>query len=197
MSQGPVTNPSLLIRLREPDDNAAWDTFLKLYEPLILRFCQKRGLQETDARDVTQDVLQSVISAIKNLEYDRSRGLFRSWLFRVIRSKLVDHFRRQGKQVQGTGKTAMHQVLAQQPAQELESEWDRDMEVHLFEWACQQVKPEITSATWQAFWQNAVENRPPSEVAQATGLSVGGVYTAKSRVVARIRAKIREASDFD
>ena len=197
MSKGPETRPSLLVRLKDVHDTKAWDVFIEVYEPLIFRFCKKRGLQDTDARDVTQEVLQSVISAIKKLEYDRTRGLFRSWLFRVVRSKLVDHVRRGAKQVQGSGQTAVHQILAQTPVEELEDEWEREAEIRLFEWACQQVRPCVANATWRAFWMSAVEQKPAGEVAEATGQSVGGVYTAKSRVVARIRTMIREASELD
>ena len=197
MSKDPETRPSLLVRLKDASDTKAWDAFIEVYEPMIFGFCKKRGIEDTDARDVTQDVLQSVVSAIKKLEYDRTRGLFRNWLFRVVRNKLVDHLRRGAKQVQGSGQTAVHQVLAQTPVEELENEWDREAETRLFEWACQQVRPCVANATWVAFWMSAVEQKSSREVAEATGLSVGGVYTAKSRVVARIRTMIREASELE
>lgn len=197
MSQGPITNPSLLVRLREPDDASAWDTFLELYEPLVFGFCRKRGLQEADARDVTQDVLHSVITAIKKLEYDRSKGTFRGWLFQVARSKLANYFKKNAKQARGTGQTVVHQMLAEQPAEELEQEWDEEVEKRLFNWACQQIRPQVETSTWDAFWQNAVENKPAVEVAKSVDISVGAVYIAKSRVISRIRTLIHEVSEFD
>lgn len=197
MAKGPETRPSLLIRLKDANDAADWNAFLEIYEPLIFSFCKRRGLQDNDASDVTQDVLQTVVRAIKKLEYDRTRGLFRNWLFRVVRSKLVDHIRRVTKQVQGSGQTGVHEIIAQTPVEELEHEWDREAEIRLFEWACEQVRPQVAIATWRAFWMSAVEQKPSSEVAKATGLSVGGVYTAKSRVVARIRTMIHEASNLE
>ena len=52
------------------------------------------------------------------------------------------------------------------------------------------MKSEFAPATWQAFWQTAVEDRPPAEVAAELGLSVGSVYVARSRVLARIRRRV-------
>ena len=45
--------------------------------------------------------------------------------------------------------------------------------------------------TWQAFWRTAVEGRSPREVAEALGLSVGAVYIAKSRVLARLKEQVQ------
>ena len=48
--------------------------------------------------------------------------------------------------------------------------------------------------TWQAFWQTAVEGRSPDAVAAELGLSVGAVYVARSRVLARLRRRSDRAS---
>ena len=50
------THPSLLIRLRDARDGAAWALFVEIYTPLIYRYCRKRHLQEADAAEVAQEV---------------------------------------------------------------------------------------------------------------------------------------------
>ena len=50
--------------------------------------------------------------------------------------------------------------------------------------------PTSVDATWQAFFQTAMEGRTPSQVASHVGLSVGAVYVAKSRVIARLRLEV-------
>ncbi len=60
----------------------------------------------------------------------------------------------------------------------------------LFQSAAATVKAEFAPATWQAFWQTAIENRPPAAVALELGLSLGSVYVARSRVLARIRRRV-------
>ncbi len=46
--------------------------------------------------------------------------------------------------------------------------------------------------TWQAFWQTAVERRAPRAVADELGVSVGAVYIARSRILARIKEQIQQ-----
>jgi len=43
-----------------------------------------------------------------------------------------------------------------------------------------------------AFWLTAVENRAASDAAAQVGISVGAVYIAKSRVLARLRERVTE-----
>jgi RNA polymerase sigma-70 factor (ECF subfamily) len=59
-------------------------------------------------------------------------------------------------------------------------------------WAADEVRGEFSALTWRAFWQAGVEGRPAAEVARALGTTVGTVYHCKSRVMARLRAKIEE-----
>jgi DNA-directed RNA polymerase specialized sigma24 family protein len=50
--------------------------------------------------------------------------------------------------------------------------------------------------TFQAFWRVAVDGRSAEEVAEELGMKVGAVYTAKSRVLNRLREEF-EALGFD
>src|SRR6201982_2616634 len=88
MAEIPTTGASLLIRLRDPRDAAAWKEFVELYAPLVYGYARKQGLQDADAADLCQEVLGAVAGAVGRLEYDPQRGAFRNWLFTVVRNKL-------------------------------------------------------------------------------------------------------------
>lgn len=60
MGEPPATRPSLLVRLRDPRDAQAWQELVALYAPLIYGFGRKKGLQDADAADLTQEVLRAV-----------------------------------------------------------------------------------------------------------------------------------------
>ena len=40
----PTTRRSLVLRLRDPRDEAAWAEFVEIYEPLVYRLARKKGL---------------------------------------------------------------------------------------------------------------------------------------------------------
>jgi RNA polymerase sigma factor (sigma-70 family) len=188
----PVTRTTLLVRLRDLQDELAWPEFVATYSPLVYRFCRRRGLQECDATDVAQEVFAAVAAAIPEFEYDKDRGSFRSWLFTVTRSKLNNFYARRARQPQGTGRTTVHQSLDAQPADDEVSDWDEEYQRNLFQLAAEQVQREFESSTWNAFWKAAVENVPASEVASQLSLSTGAVYIAKSRVIKRMRQRVAE-----
>jgi RNA polymerase sigma-70 factor (ECF subfamily) len=193
MSDAPQTRPSLLIRLRDGRDAAAWGAFVALYAPLVYGYARRQGLQDADAADLTQDVMQNVSAAVGRLEYDPQRGSFRGWLRTLAHRRLCDFWERQRRAPAGSGDTAVQQQLEAQPVIESEDRWEREFEQHLFSWAADQVRREVADTTWQAFWQTAVEGKPAGEVGEALGLSIGAVYTARSRAQARIKALIEEA----
>src|SRR5947209_8705553 len=88
MTTPPTTRPSLLLRLRDAGDREAWAQFVDVYAPLVYRLARRRGLQDADAADLTQDVLQAVSRGVRHLEYDPHRGTFRAWLYTVARNQV-------------------------------------------------------------------------------------------------------------
>jgi RNA polymerase sigma factor (sigma-70 family) len=193
MADAAPTRASLLVRIRDAADGSAWAQFVQLYTPLIYGFARKRGLQDADAADLTQDVLAAVSRAVRRLEYDPAKGTFRGWLFTAVRHRLRHYLVQKPHQPQGTGDSQALQHLAEQPAPEEKSDWEQDYEQRLFHWAADQVRPTVADSTWQAFWQTTLESRDPKEVAGELGMQVAAVYMAKSRVLKRLKETMEQA----
>jgi RNA polymerase sigma-70 factor (ECF subfamily) len=62
------TRPSLLLRIRDSADTEAWRQFADLYARVVYGYCRRRGLQDADAADVTQEVLAQVARSIRSFE---------------------------------------------------------------------------------------------------------------------------------
>lgn len=192
MQESPATRASLLVRLRDGADVEAWQEFVRLYAPVIYGFARKRGLQDADAADLMQDVLRSIAATVHRLEYDPLRGTFRGWLFTVTRNKVFNFMESRSRRVQGSGDSRVQQRLEQQADAngQLSAEWDVDYQRALVAQAMERVKGEFQASTWEAFVQTTVQGRAPAEVSARVGLSVGAIYVAKSRVIARLRQEI-------
>jgi len=193
MEQSPVTRASLLVRLRDPNDREAWRQFVEVYAAVVYGFARRRGLQDADAADLMQEVFRAVAAAAGRLEYDPKRGTFRGWLYTVTRNKLYTFLDGQRRQVRGSGDSADQQRLQEQA--ETSEEWDQEYQRRTFAWAAEQVRDEFQEKTWQAFWQTAVEGGDAKAVGQKLGLSPGAVYVAKSRVLARLKEKVKLLPD--
>jgi RNA polymerase sigma-70 factor (ECF subfamily) len=197
MADPPITRPSLLVRIRDARDAQAWQQFVKLYAPLIYGFVRKRGFQDCDAADLTQDVLRAVAGAAGRLDYDPKRGSFRGWLFTVVRHKVQNFAASKERQCQATGDPEMQVRLEETVAPEPDEEalWEQEYERHLFARAVEQVRGAFQESTWQAFWQTALEGKKAKDVAEALGMSVAAVYMAKSRMLAQLKQRIGQLRD--
>ena len=190
-----TTRQSLILRVRDSEDLEAWSVFVDIYGPLIYQYGRRRGLQDADAADLTQDVLQEVVRRIDRFNYDSELGRFRNWLLVIARYKLSHQVRKNGRH-KGVGDTANLRVLEQQSGpDELAERWESEYRSHLFRWAAEQVRAEVSDQSWNAFWGTAVESKAAAEVANVLGMKVGAVYVAKSRVLLRIREVIASVDE--
>lgn len=197
MSVLSTTRLSLLLRIRDSSDAEAWAVFVRIYGPLVHRYGLRHGLQDADAADLVQDVLREITRCIGRFDYDPSLGKFRSWLLTVARYSLSRMRRLKTRQASGTGDSRMLHELNSLPDenQAPDAFWEEEYEQRLFEWAAEEVRPQVKPQTWDAFWMTAVECRSPDEVADRLGMKVGSVYVAKNRILNRLRNKIREIDD--
>ena len=192
MGDSPTTRVSLLLRLRDARDGEAWAEFVDLYAPLVYRLARRHGLQDADAADLTQEVLAALHSSLPRFRYDASRGSFRGWLFTVARNFLRRSAHDRRRHPPASGDSDAHALLEQQPAPPEEVErWEQEYQQRLFEYAAQRVRAHFRPATWEAFWRTSIEGQNARAVAEALHLSVGAVYIARTRVLARIREQIR------
>jgi RNA polymerase sigma-70 factor (ECF subfamily) len=197
MSEAPDTHVSLLLRLRDAGDQQAWAEFVEMYAPLVYRLARRYGLQDADAADLTQDALGAAAAALPRFDYDAGRGSFRGWLLTVARNLLRKFLRSRRRQPAGGGDPAIQALLAQHPAPNEVEEWERDYRRRLFDYVARCVRAQFRPSTWEAFWRTAVGGEDPQAVAAALGLSVGAVYIARTRVLARVREEVRQLESLD
>jgi RNA polymerase sigma-70 factor, ECF subfamily len=186
------TRHSLLLRLSNAQDREAWNDFLEVYESAIFRFACSRGLQSSDAQDVTQKVLAAVLEKSRTWEPSSARGSFGAWLFRVTRNLAAKTWNEQVRNVVGTGDSIDHSPLQQVPeiTEQEKTVFQTEYRRALFRWAAERVRNKFEASTWEAFWLNAVDGRSVAEVAIQLGISNATVHVAKCRVMARIRKEI-------
>lgn len=189
----PETRLSLMHRLREPQDQQAWAEFVAIYQPLVLRVLKQRGLQEADALDVTQQVILAVTQAVQNWQPDGREASFRRWLFSIAR-RLALRFLERGHPRRGVGGSEMLELLENlpEPLPRTEAEFDDEYRNEVFRWAAEQARGEFRESTWQAFWRTCVQQEAIPQAARELGLTVGNVYVARSRVIARLKQFVEE-----
>ncbi|MGI9474857.1 MAG: RNA polymerase sigma factor [Rubripirellula sp.] len=192
MNLDPATRSSLLIRLRDSRDDEAWTEFTAVYEPVIYRMTRRRGMQDADAREIVQEVLVSVATAIDRFDISAA-GSFRGWLSRVTRNATIDRMRRiasRGETVDASG--VIRKLDAVAGEERIGEEFDQDRREQLFRWAASQVRRRTDEVKWMAFWKTSVEGSSIRDVARELGVEEGSIYVSRCRIIKRIRELVHE-----
>jgi RNA polymerase sigma-70 factor (ECF subfamily) len=188
------TRVSLLASLREARNatswNEWWKTFVAAYAPLVYRYARRRGLQDADAADVTQEVLAETARCLPTFEYKPERGRFRGWLGLLTRRQLARFFAKQQRDASRTNGATDHDVLAELAAPQSEAEWTDTFHGQLLRTALDRIRPHFEPPTWQAFAQVWLHQRTAAEAAANLNLPIDAIYLAKSRVLKRLREEL-------
>jgi RNA polymerase sigma-70 factor (ECF subfamily) len=181
------TSPSLLERLRKPEELRAWSRFVELYTPLLFFWSRRLGLSPQDAEDLVQDVFTDLIQKLPEFTYNEQKS-FRGWLRKIVLNKWTDRQRRrQLPTVSGEEANALQLTAA-----ENSPFWEGEHRQFLVRQALEVMQTEFEPTTWKAFWAFVVEGKTGSQVASALGITEGAVYVAKCRVLRRLRQELKE-----
>lgn len=184
------TSSSLLERAKARDPSA-WRWFVAIYSPLVYGWAHRIALQPADAADVMQEVFWAVAENFDQFRSDRQTDSFRGWLWTITRHKLSDHFRLRAKSAHAPGGTEAYLRLQQLPDQPPGSAAARDVVGPIARRALRLIQVDFAEKTWRAFWQTTVDGRAPADVAADLGMTMAGVYQAKSRVLRRLRQELQ------
>jgi len=179
------TRQTLLQRVRQSGDDAAWREFHRLYGDFLYRYARQRGLAHEDAEDIRGECLQAVADRIKRFEYDAARGRFRSWLREIAHHKVVDLLRKRRMPIADTrqlqGKPDEHNAP--------DALWDMAWKSARLTFCLDRVSSQVSSTVFHAFHLTVMEQHPVADVAATLGISANQVYKAKAEVLRRLRSE--------
>ncbi|QEG00779.1 RNA polymerase sigma factor SigD [Stieleria maiorica] len=183
------TSVSLLQRLRDSADEAAWQRFCDLYSPIIRGWLIRRGLNQNDADDVQQSVMEKLAEKLPAFEHNGNTGAFRLWLKNVVANRLTVAWREKQRLGQGAGSEQVGEMAKQlaDPNSQLSQLWDQEYQQRLCERLLSLAEPDFSPQTMSAFRMVFLENRKAKEVGEELGLTANAVRIAQSRVLSRLR----------
>jgi RNA polymerase sigma-70 factor (ECF subfamily) len=180
------TPVSLLERLRDPGETAAWDRFVALYTPLLYHWARRLDLQESDAGDLVQEVYLTLVQELPQFNYQPGKR-FRGWLWTVLVNRWRQRRRQREARPVEAGDDALDNYPAPDSAAPLEEEEYRQ---YLVGRALQLMQADFQPATWKACWEYVVAGRPVEEVAAELGITTNAVHLARARVLRRLRQEL-------
>jgi RNA polymerase sigma-70 factor (ECF subfamily) len=84
-----------LVRRCLRGEDTAWSALLQTHTRKIYNLCYRFTGRTSESEDLTQEVFIKIFQTLKS--FDAAQGTFVTWLHRVARNHLVDHYRRTRK----------------------------------------------------------------------------------------------------
>jgi RNA polymerase sigma-70 factor (ECF subfamily) len=192
------TSLTLLDRLRrDPKDQAAWSEFVARYGPRILQWCRDWRLQESDAQDVTQDVLLRLNALMARFVYDPS-GSFRGWLKTLTHHACLDLAAERRRSGLGGGDLRLEEFWERlQAGDDLVEQLDAEFRREVMDRAMERVRQRVAERTWDAFRLTALEGWSGAAAAERLEMRIARVYGATSEVKEMIREEVRKLEGLE
>lgn len=191
-----TTPVSLLESLQQDPHGEAWRQFVDLYEPWLRDALRRHLLQTADVDDLVQEVMAVLVKEVPHFRPSGRKGAFRAWLRGVTRNRLRELWR-QRRDVPAADRADFTDRLDQlaDDQSELSRLWDREHDHHVVTQLLGSIAGDFEPITWQAFRAFVMEGRKAADVAAELGISEGSVWTAKSRVLKRLREVAKNLLD--
>ena len=179
------TSVNLLQRLKSSEAGDAWTRFVELYAPLIFHWARQHGLQVTDAADLVQDILTTLVVKLRTFEYDSTQR-FRGWLRIMTRNRAIDFLR------------TLTPVPVEPNWEHLEAKTDLDLfeeqeyRNYILQRARAIMQTEFEPSTWKAFWLYVSGDESALQIASKLGISENSVRVSKCRVLRELRHELQD-----
>jgi RNA polymerase sigma factor (sigma-70 family) len=196
MGPAPASTSYTLIQLVQKQDQQAWQTFSGLYSGYIQQRLRLCGIRESDVEDLTQEVLSTVANRVGDFQPQHANGSFRGWVKQVVRSKAVDHFRKEKHTPQAAGGSVGLELEAETEPVFLAAEPDEAAEAtavaELYQRALDVIQGNFETKTWQMFLRVVMEEQSPADVAAEFQVSAAAVRMSKVRILRKLRETLGE-----
>lgn len=190
-----LTSLTLLGRVQDARDATAWGDFVDRYAPQIFEWCRRFSLQESDASDVTQEVLCKLVAQMQTFRYEPEKGRFRGWLKTVTTNVVRDMARSRVRSASQAESEFLELLEDERATTALYESIERAWQLEVLAVAEANVQMRVQPHTWEAYRLTTVEALPAPDVAARMNLPVADVYVAKSRVIKMLRAEVQRLAD--
>ena len=183
LSQVQSTSSPLLRQTRE-GDAIAQEQVLKFTSRWFISGADQQGWTMTDAMDNAQQVFVKLYGSLDS--YHSGRGRFRSWLWQIARNNAIDHFRKQKRDEE------LHRAVAAPSFFDVtpESASGKQLPRVVAQKALEVLMDRYDGRTREVAIELLVKGRPASAVAEQFGISLGAVYTSRSRALKLLRESL-------
>ena len=190
------TNIALIKSVRDPADTESWRKFHDFYAPLLRRYLKRLGLEENAANDVFQDVFVRLLQNLPTFELDKQRGRFRSYLWKLTYSALVDQARRVKVRAQAEEQWVRRfREASDSESRRVQEELNEINRQQILKRVLPRVRSTTSETAWRCFEERLLKGRSGAEIGGELSIPADTVYVYASRVMKLVRQNCAAIAD--
>ncbi len=189
MTEG--TPLSLLDRIRDEGDQAAWREFDGIYRPILRRYAQACRMGPEDVEDVVQHCLATIHKHIEEFQHDAKIGRFRAWLRKIVTNRIRNLVAARSMPTAKTSQldAAQHRETLPENAFN-EIWWNEHLRYYL-----EEVREDVNDKSYRAFHLHVIEQQSVEQVCSLCDCTPNQLYKIKWRITQKLRDKMRGMID--
>ena len=170
-----------IIQRAKKGEASAFGLLYDSYQPQIYRFIFLKVSRREEAEDLTHQVFLQALQHIG--EYEDVGFPFTSWLYRIARNEVIDHYRTRKQAISLDDVDPEYFATLDRAMEDTE----RRLDVRRVTDALKQLKPEYQDVIIMRF----IEDLSPKEIAVALQKSEGAVKLLQHRAVKQLQQLLR------
>ena len=178
------TRATLISKVTDQADEAAWSEFISQYEGYLRVILGRTFLEDQDLEDCLQNTFIRIWELMPEFDYKPERGRFRSWIAQIAINKARIYVR------QATRRTNTKQSIFDLNEVELNNTLDDEWKVFISKKAWENIREDLNEPMRQAFELHleGMSHRDIAEKVQITE-AVSRVY--KQRIIYKLKYEIK------
>ena len=187
------TRVTLLEKLKSKYDDNAWTDFYNLYHGYIGAVLANLKVPASDIDDLIQKVMMVSWKKIPEFEYNKDKGLFRSWLIRITKNTVMNYFSSNSRASKKMQEFSEDQLSKQQML--IDDSAEKEWRIHISKLAWESIRNNYQENAQNVF-DLVTQGFGNKEIAEKLDLKQNTVAVFKKRITEAMREEIIRLDDF-
>ena len=183
------TRETLLAKIKNQHDDAAWEDFVFYYKGFIYIICRRMNLNHHDAEEIVQKVLVIAWKKLPDFEYNKQQN-FRGWLCKVTQNCVKEFFRKSSRRHAREEKVYSEHPNENYTEPDIEAIAEQEWKIYIANLAMENIKEHFSDNVLSAF-KKLSDGQSRAAVAEEMGLPANTISVYKKRVTATLSKEIR------
>ncbi len=187
-----LTSLTLLNKLRDSQNEDAWDEFVRIYRPYLYTIIRQMNVPRDDIEELMQQIFVKLWEKLPENIYDPDRAKFRTWLARITRNHVINYVNSRLRRSAYMQKLADQETIGERINRSLaqfDAIAEREWKVYLSNLALEKISEQFSGKAIEVF-RMSLKGMDAKTISAEMNLKESTIYVMRKRVKDRLVVEI-------